>query len=77
MLDILKGKTKEELKYCLVVLDASGVMRAVCDSDTDKLAELARDTRGACLIEVHPEGKTFTVCDSPSNVYKLLKVQLK
>jgi hypothetical protein len=77
MLDILKGKTKEELKYCLVVLDAAGVMRAVCDSDTDKLAELARDTRGACLIEVHPEGRTFAVCDAPQNIAKLLKIQLK
>jgi len=77
MLDVLRGKTKEELKYCLVVLDAAGVMRAVCDSDTEKLAELARDTRGACLIEVHPEGRTFTVCDSPANISKLLKIQLK
>ncbi|MFP3252192.1 MAG: hypothetical protein RXO32_10760 [Thermoproteus sp.] len=77
MLDILKGRTKEELKYCLVVVDAAGVMRAVCDTDTNKLAELARDTKGACLIEVHPEGKAFTVCDNPVNISKLLKIQLK
>jgi hypothetical protein len=77
ILDILRGSEKRELKYCVVVIDAAGHLRALCDSDTQKLAEFVKNTRHACAIEIHPDGKTVTLCDASSELEKLFRVKLK
>ena len=77
ILDILRGSEKRELKYCVVVVDAAGHLRALCDTDLRKLAEFVKNTRSGCAIEVHPDGKTVTLCDASSELEKLFRVRLR
>jgi hypothetical protein len=77
LLDILRGSEKRELKYCVVVVDAAGYLRVLCDQDPGKLAEFVRNTRAGCAIEIHPDGKTVTLCDSSQELEKLFRVRLR
>ena len=74
---MLRGSKKEELKYCVVVVDAAGHLRALCDRDPQKLAEFVRNTRAGCAIEVHPDGRTVTLCDTSHELEKLFRVRLR
>lgn len=77
LLDILRGSERKELKYCVVVVDPSGTLRALCDRDPNKLAEFIKNTRHGCAIEIHPDGRTVTLCDSSSELERLFRVRLK
>jgi hypothetical protein len=77
LLDILRGSERKELKYCVVVLDAAGHLRALCDQDPQKLAEFVKNTRHACAVEIHPDGRTVTLCDSSQELEKLFRVRLR
>ncbi len=76
MFDILKGRTKDELKYCIITIDASGVMRAVCD-DADKIGRfenLVATSRGVCIIEFDKKsGEAYSVCDDPKRAAELIR----
>jgi hypothetical protein len=73
----MRGSEKKELKYCVVVLDAAGHLRALCDGDPNKLAEFVKNTTAGCAIEIHPGGRTVTLCDSSQELEKLFRVRLK
>ena len=78
MFEILKGGTKKELSYCLVWPDAAGRLVSVC-GDMDRIRqteELLRGSPSACLIEVGPDGKPRSVCDSAEMIRALI-VRLK
>jgi len=78
MFEILKGGKKEELHYCVVWPDPAGRLVTVC-GDMDKIRQteqLLKDTKSACLIEVGPDGRPRSVCDSAEMVRALL-IRLK
>ena len=79
MFDILRGGSKDEVKYCVFVVDAGGVPRVLCDTaeNSEKLAEFVKGTRGGCAVEIHKDGKTYSVCDTSQNLEKLFRVKLK
>ena len=77
ILDVLKGSEKRELKYCVVAVDMAGHLRALCDRDPHKIAEFLKNTRAACAIEIHPDGRAVTLCDASSELEKLFRVRLK
>jgi len=76
--EILKGGTKRELQYCVVWPDPTGRLVSVC-GDMDKIRQteqLIRDARSACIIEVGPDGKPRSVCDSADMIRAIL-IRLK
>jgi len=78
MFELLRGGTKKELQYCLVWPDATGRLVSIC-GDMDKIKQseqLIRDSKSACLIEVGPDGKPRSVCDSAEMIRALL-IRLK
>jgi len=79
MFEIFKSADKSELKYCVFVVDAGGVPRVLCDraENTERLAEFVKGTRGGCAVEIHKDGKTYTVCDTAQELEKLFRVKLK
>jgi mevalonate pyrophosphate decarboxylase len=79
MFEILKSADKKELTYCVFVVDAGGVPRVLCDKaeNAERLAEFVKGTRGGCAVEIHQNGKTYTVCDASQNLERLFRVKLK
>ena len=79
MFEIFKGSDKKEVKYCVFVVDAGGYGRVLCESaeNVEKLASFVKNTRGGCAVEIHKDGKTYTVCDTAQELEKLFKVRLK
>jgi len=78
MFEILKGGKKEELKYCIVWPDPTGRLISVC-GDMDKIREAERlieGSKSACLIEVGPDGRPRSVCDS-SEMIRAILIRLK
>ncbi len=76
MFDILKGRTEKELKYCIITIDPSGVMRTVCD-DADKIGRfenLISTSRGVCIIEFDKKsGEAYSICDDPKRAAELIR----
>ena len=77
MFEIFKGSDKKELQYCVFVVDAGGYGRVLCDKDVEKLANFVKGTKGGCVVEIHKDGRTYTVCDSAQELEKLFRVRLK
>jgi len=77
MFEIFKGSDKKELQYCVFVVDAGGYGRVLCDKDAEKLANFVKGTKGGCVVEIHKDGRTYTVCDSAQELEKLFRVRLK
>jgi len=78
MFDILRGGTKDELRYCVVWPDHSGRLVTVC-GDMDRVrqsVDLMGKAPSACLIEVGPDHRPRAVCDS-AEVVKSLIIKLK
>ena len=76
--EILKGGTKREMHYCVVWVDQMGRLVNVC-GDMDRIRQsehLLKGSPAACLIEVGPDGKPRSVCDSAEMVRALL-IRLK
>ena len=76
MFDILKGRTEKELKYCIITIDNSGVMRTVCD-DADKIGRfenLVSTAKGVCIIEFDKKsGEAYSICDDPKRAAELIR----
>jgi hypothetical protein len=79
MFEIFKGSDKKDIKYCVFAVDAGGYARILCDSaeNAERLASFVRNTRGGCAVEIHKDGRTYTVCDSAQELEKLFRVRLK
>jgi len=79
MLGMLRGSEKKELKYCVFVVDAGGYARVMCEDakNAAKLADFVRGTRAGCAVEIHADGRTYTVCDTAHDLEKLFRVKLK
>jgi len=79
MFEIFKGSDKKELQYCVFVVDALGYGRVLCDKaeNAEKLADFVKSTKGGCVVEIHRDGRTYTVCDSAQELEKLFRVRLK
>jgi hypothetical protein len=77
--EILRGSDKKEVKYCVFVVDAGGYARAMCESaeNAAKLADFVKGTKGGCAVEIHKDGKTYTLCDTAQELEKLFRVKLK
>jgi len=76
--EILKGGTRREMHYCVVWVDHVGRLNSVC-GDMDRVRQMDQLLKGspsACLIEVGPDGKPRSVCDS-SEMVKALLIKLK
>ncbi len=79
MFKILRGSDKKEVTYCVFVVDAGGYARVMCESaeNAARLADFVKNTRGGCAVEIHKDGKTYTVCDTAQELEKLFRVRLK
>jgi len=79
MFEIFKSGDKKELQYCVFVVDAGGYGRVLCEKaeNVEKLVSFVRGTRGGCAVEIHKDGRTYTVCDSAQELEKLFRVRLK
>jgi hypothetical protein len=79
MFEIFRSSSKDELKYCVFVVDMGGVPRVLCEpaQNAQRLAEFVRGTRGGCAVEIHKDGRTYTVCDTAQELEKLFRVKLK
>jgi hypothetical protein len=77
LLDVIRGSRKGEIEYCVVAIDMAGHLRALCDRDPHKLAEFLKNTKQACAIERHPDGKTVTLCDASHELEKIFRIRLK
>jgi len=79
MFEIFKGSEKKEITYCVFVVDAGGYARVLCDKadNAERLASFVRGTKGGCAVEIHKDGRTYTVCDSAQELEKLFRVKLK
>jgi len=79
MIEIFRGSDKKEVKYCVFVVDAGGYARVMCENTENvaKLADFVRGTKGGCAVEIHKDGKTYTVCDTAQELEKLFRVRLK
>ena len=79
MFEIFKSSDKKELQYCVFVVDAGGVARVLCDKaeNAERLANFVRGTKGGCAVEIHKDGRTYTVCDTAQELEKLFRVRLK
>jgi len=78
MFELLRGGAKRELSYCVVWPDPAGRLVSVC-GDMDKIRQteqLLKGSPAACLIEVGPDGKPRSVCDSAEMIRALL-IKLK
>jgi hypothetical protein len=79
MFEIFRGSDKKEVTYCVFVVDAGGYARVMCEKgeNVEKLAAFVRGTRAGCAVEIHKDGKTYTVCDTSQELEKLFRVRLK
>jgi len=58
VMEILKGSSKPT--YCVVTPTPTGDISVECKpQDLRKYVDLDR----ACLIEIHPDGRAYTMCD--------------
>jgi len=75
MFEILRGGTREELRYCVVWPDYSGRLVSVC-GDVERVRQSAVDLMGkaqsACLIEVGPDRRPRSICDDATTIRALL-----
>ena len=69
-------KKEREQKYCIITIDSSGVMRAVCD-DPDKIGRfenLVSTARGVCIIEFDKRtGEAYSICEEPRRAAELIR----
>jgi hypothetical protein len=79
MFELFRGSDKKEVTYCVFVVDAAGYARVMCEKaeNASKLADFVRGTRAGCAVEVHRDGRTYTVCDTAQELEKLFRVRLK
>jgi hypothetical protein len=69
-------KREKELKYCIITIDPSGVMRTVCD-DADKISRfenLVATSKGVCIIEFDKKtGEAYSICEEPKKAAELIR----
>lgn len=73
MLEILKSSPGDKLTYCLLVqrenkLDAECVKL----KDIGRLVAIAKSQDKVCALEVHPDGRVESVCDTGMRIAQIL-----